>query len=101
VASFPALLAFFMASDVYGAMLTEAGHRIAASILRAKDLSFVLCSNRWLNLKNQISADNHQSTYFELETEDRRELSDAQPLIRFLRIEAINLKIILSLVVDA
>jgi hypothetical protein len=45
--SFPALvILFFMASDVYGAMLIEAGNRIAASILRAEDLSFVLCSNR-------------------------------------------------------
>lgn len=46
LASFPVLLIFFMASDVYGAMLIEAGNRIAASILRAEDLSFVLCSNR-------------------------------------------------------
>lgn len=49
--SFPVPLIFFMASDVYGAMLIEAGNRIAASILRAEDLSFVLCSNRWFDLK--------------------------------------------------
>jgi len=44
--SLPVLLIFFMASDVKAAMLIDAGNRIEASILRAEDLSFVLCSNR-------------------------------------------------------
>lgn len=35
-----------MPNVVYGAMLMDAGKRIAASIFRAYDLSFVLCSNR-------------------------------------------------------
>ena len=35
----------FMASVVKGAIFREAGKRITVSILRAVDLSFVLCSN--------------------------------------------------------
>jgi len=35
----------FMASVVKGTMFREAGKRIAVSIFRAEDLSFVLCSN--------------------------------------------------------
>jgi len=35
----------FMTSVVNGAMFKDAGKRIALSIFRAEDLSFVLCSN--------------------------------------------------------
>ena len=93
----------FKAGVVKGAIFRDAGKRIAVSIFRAEDLSFVLCSNLCREHKKEIMVSlalKHSPPprkkgseewkkfdfYFELKAQDRWQLFDAQPFACFLYI---------------